>query len=818
MQEDAPGPPAEESGLPFDPLTTLRSLWRRRAVVVGFAIVGAVVGLVASLSFGERRYVSETVLMFHPAATEEGDTTSSLETILNLVKVPANLEGVNRKLREETPLPALAASFEVRSVKNTDLVAIIATADTARQAADRANALRDAFLANQAKLAIEKGERQSVVVAKQLEEVKAALSAADQKRIDIGIQTGVIDLEKQTGTYLQQQASMDIFYGQALADRTAVDEQNLTLEQAARDLQKKIEKEQKIAGAQEDLSSLNIRSGRLRSSIEEDRKDRAAKAELAQKEAEFKRASELAAEGLLSKALLDKAQAEYEAAKAKAVDTEQIQEWKAELAKIDKGVIPTKSGDTPSTSILREVMSKRLDLGLQKTAVAERVKSLDASRNLIRQRVERLPELKRQLADVGREVESLELRRRTLEDLLAKARAAAGATSAEFTVVSPAVPPIFPKSSNRMLVLAACIILFTGASVVLVLGVELLDRTIRSGPEVGIRVGARLLASIPRLPADLASLPSNQSTPVLGFFRRVAYQLRRENPAGGPLRILVTSAHRGEGATFVASQLAAAFGRLDERVVYVDSRLQAAAPVDLRSLALTRDPMNGGKIFPAEVEASLFVAARAAFDRVRAVLTRFRRDPRPWPIRVKRPAVLVRRAARAVLARVRVVAAWTRAHLTSILWPAPPETSAPLAFATPGGDGLGSYLSYRRHSSKEVAHPTSLIGLSCLPADAVEAPLPESIAWRRMQDLVSELAVRYPVVVIDASGLLDDPDPEVLADQSDVVLVVARAEQTLARDLKRTLTRLAAAKARLGGVILNGVDRAFADLVTEAEA
>jgi Mrp family chromosome partitioning ATPase/uncharacterized protein involved in exopolysaccharide biosynthesis len=785
-------------------------------VVVGFAIVGGVVGLVASLSFGERSYVSETVLMFHPAATAEGDTSSSLDTILNLVKVPANLEGVNRKLREDTPLPALAASFQIRSVKNTDLVAIAATADTARQAADRANALRDAFLANQAKLAIEKGERQSVVVAKQLEEVKAALSAADQKRIDIGIQTGVIDLEKQTGTYLQQQASMDIFYGQAVADRTAVDEQNLTLDQAAKDLQKKIEKEQKLAGAQEDLSSLNIRSGRLRSSIEEDRKDRAAKAELAQKEAEFKRASELAAEGLLSKALLDKAQAEYEAAKAKAVDTEQIQEWKAELARIDKGVIPTKANDTPSTSILREVMSKRLDLGLQKTAVAERVKSLDASRNLIKARVERLPELKRQLADVGREVESLEQRRRTLEDLLAKARAAAGATSADFTVVSPAVPPIFPKSSNRMLVLAACLILFTGASVVLVLGVELLDRTIRSGPEVLIRTGARLLASVPRLPADLASLPSNQVTPVLGFFRRVAYQIRRENP--GALRILVTSAHRGEGATFVASQLAAAFGRLDERVVYVDSRLQAAAPVDLRSLALTRDPMKGGKIFPAEVEASIFVALLAGLQRLRAVLARFRRHPRTWPIRAKRPAVHIRRAVRFVKARARAIALWVRTHLMSILWPAPPEASAPLAFATPGGDGLGSYLSYRRHSSKEVAHPTSLIGLSCLPADMVEAPLPESIAWRRMQDLVSELSVRYPVVVIDASGLLDDPDPEVLADQSDVVLVVARAEQTLARDIKRTITRLAAAKARMGGVILNGVDRAFADLITEAEA
>ena len=816
MQEQPSVAPPSEEGLPFHPATVLRSLWRRRAVVFTFGAAGALLGLVAALGFGERRYTAETVLMFRPEPVGQDDPASSVETVLNLVKVPANLERVRQQLHDDTPLPALAATYEVAVIKNTDLVAIRATADTAQQAADRANALREAFLVNQAKLAEEKGGRQSGLVERQLAEVKAALSLADQKRIDIGIQTGIVDLEKQTGTYLQQQASMEIFYGQAVADRTAVDEQNLTLEKTAADLQKKIEKEQKQAGAQEDLTSLNIRSGRLRSSIEEDRRDRAAKAELAQKDAEFKRATDLFAQGLLSKALLDKARAEYEAQKARATDTDQIQQWKAELSRLDSGVIPTKPSDSASTGILREVMSKRLNLGLEKTAVEERVKSLDASRSQIKARVEGLPELKRQLSDVGREVESLEQRRRTLEDLLAKAKAAGGAAVADFTVVSAALPPSFPRSSNRLLVLFAVFGLFFGASLLLVAAAELLDDTFRSAPEVRIKACAPLLASIPRLPSPLASLPSTEGSPAFAFFRRLAYQIRRES-SDGRLRILVTSPRRGDGATFVASQLAAAFGRLDERVVYIDSRLQGESPIDLRSLAISVDAMRGGWILPADIEASIVAASSRASRRGGALLARATSRKPALPRRAKRYLVRGRRLSRTAASQV----AWGLRHsyrlLMSILWPAPTPATPSLAFAGSGSDGLGSYLSYKRHSSKEVAHPTALMGLACLPADDMGSPMPESIAWRRMRELVAELSVRYPVVVIDASGVLDDPDPEVLADQADLVIVVARAEQTRVHELKRTLNRLGAAKGRLAGVVLNGVDGTFADLLTEAE-
>ena len=809
--------PAEGGGVPVHFPTILLGLWRRRALPIVLTAAAAVVGVVVALGFGERQYAAETVLMYSPTVAS-GDTAASPQTILNLVKVQSNLEETRRRLKKPVSIPALAASFSAAAQKGTDLLSIRAVAPTAKEAAERANTLREVFLENQARLQQDKAGKQVKLVQRHLDELNAALAAADSRLIDLGNKNGIVDLEKQTGSYLQNEMSVGLLYQQALGERTAVEQQNLSLDQSAADLKKKIAQEQK-AGPQEDLGSLNIRIGRLRSSIDEDRKTRAAQAQLAEKQAELRRAEALAKEGLLAQAQLDRIRAEYEAQNAITTDTDQIQQWKNDLKRLDTGVVPTKSGDTPSANILREVMLRRLDLDLQKVAVAERVKQLDSARSEAKERVAGLPELRRQVNNLKREVEGLELEKRSLEDLLAKAKAAAGSSEADFTVVSAAVPPVFPIQSSRYPLLIAMIALGAIVGLGLAAADEARDLSVRSGAEVPLKLaGARTLAVIPKLPPHLARLPDGSESPLFEPFRRLTRQLRRALPERG-VRIMVVSATPGEGTTLVAAYLAATFGRQDERVLLLDASLPRQRRPSLREHALADDPLDGGFVLPADVEARIAAGARSQGARGLVALRGLAGRARPHlseRLHARLEALAERAAAASArgVTSARLAFAFLRRLLPTIGGAAAPAlTLASLAPVEAGG--LASVLSFRSEALADVTHPTRLLGVACVPGVG-EAALPDVVASRRMGELLDDASSLHSVVIVDAPAALDSADAEILAPDMDAVVFVVRSQGPSASKVKHALARISGTGVPVAGVVLNGVDKLYLSCSGEA--
>ncbi len=811
----SPTPAAASGGgsLPVHLPTILLGLWRRRALPIVFTAAAAVVGVVVALGFGERQYASETVLLYRP--TVATDSTSSAQTVVNLVKITPNLEAVRERLKGGVSVPALAASYAVAAQKNTDLISIRATAPTAPEAALRANTLRDVFLESQARLSRDKGERQVRLIQGRLDEANRRLAEADQQMIGLGRSSGIIDLEKQTGSYLQHEMSVDLLYQQALAERTAVDEQDQTLDATAEKLRRKMAQEQK-SGPQEDLSSLAIRIGRLRSAIEEDRKGRVAQAELSKKEADLKRAEALAKEGLIAQAELERVRADYESQKAMAVDTDQISQWKQDLKKLDTGVIPAKATDTPSSGLLREVQTRRLDLGLQKVAMDQKVKQLDTARGDAKAKVAQLPELQHQANNLKREIEGIELEKRSLEDLLAKAKAASGGTEADFTLVSAARPPIFPIESSRYPLLLAIVAL--GAMLGLGLAVldEARDLTVRSGAEVPLKLdGARALAVIPKLPPGLAVLPDGRESPMLEAFRRLTRELRRALPDRGT-RILVVSATEGEGTTFVAAHLAAAFGRQDERVLLLDAALRHRAATSLADHAIGEDPLDGGAVLPRDVEERLLEAARRSVEKAGGTLQRAGERvaphlPEKLLARAEKLPPRASAAGRAAAGAGRAAVAFLRGLLPR-LSAAPSEGLALAALApaalAPAPPGLAGYLSYEADSLADVTRPTPLVGVACLPS-AGETPVPDLIASHRMSAMLDEASDRFSVVVVDASPVLASADAEILAESMDAVLLVVRSQGPAAATVKKAMRRLKATGVAVAGVVLNRADRVY---------
>ena len=782
--------------LPVHLPTFARNLWRRRAIPAVFAITGACVGLVLVPFAGTREYRAETVLLYRPllAGVQE---TASVQTHQHLVKVQGNLDEVRRRLGWPTSLPALAAALDVAVQKNTDLLFIRARAERAADAAALANAARDVFLANQLRIRKSDGASRVGDLEQRVSEVTKALAQADATLAAFTERHGVADLERTTGAYLQQAMSLDVIYQQALADRDAVEQKHTNIGRATTDLKRKVAAEQKAAGAAEDLTSLNIRSGRLRSAIEEDRRLRAGQALLVQREAELKRAQDLRAQGLLSKAEFDKVQADYEWQKALTVDTEQTEQWKAELRKIDTGVIPKGNSETATSPVLRDVMLRTLDLDLERGGVAERVKRLEEARDEIRQRIDALPALQRDFIALKREVDARETEKRSVEELLAKVRSAVEAGSSDFSVVSEAKVPAFPVASSRRPVFLACVLGGGLIGLLLVVVAEARDRTFKSAGDVAAQLGDAPLLALPRLPAGMVQAPGGEPPAVAESFRALAWRLR-QSVTGRGVRVLVVAATPGEGTTFVASHLAAALGRLDERVLLVDAHVRSRASAHtLREMALTDDPLDGGLVLPARVEGALLGGARAGRARLERAV------PGGVRARLTRPRAIVA----AAVAAARDAGAWVH----GVLHPDAIPLTAPLSLqglvpAGHGQPGLGEYLSYHATGLDEMTTATSLPGVECV-ASTGAAVMPDLLGTNRLRTLMGDATARYGVVVVDAPPVLASVDAEILARSADAALVVVRASHASSGDVAAALARLRATGVRVAGLVLNGVDR-----------
>jgi Mrp family chromosome partitioning ATPase/uncharacterized protein involved in exopolysaccharide biosynthesis len=781
--------------LPIHLPTVARNLWRRRAVPIVFACAGVAAGVVVALAFGSRSFRAETVLLYRPTLVGLQDAPSVL-TQQQLVKVQTTLDETRRRLGWQVSLPALASAIDVSVQKNTDLLFIRAAARSPASAAVLANTTRDVFLEQQGNIRRGDATTQVAEVERRLTNVTGALQKADAALAAFTQKHGIVDLDRTTGAYLQQAMSVDVLYQQALADRDAIEQQNTNIGRATSDLKRKVAKEQKDAGASEDLTSLNIRIGRLRSAIEEDRRSRAGQALLEQRAADLTRAQRLRDEGLMSRAEFDKINADYEWQKAQSIDTEQIGQWKDELKRLDTGVIPKSSSDTATTPILRDVMLRALDLDLEKGGIGERVRRLDQARAEIKSRIDTLPALQKDYVALKREVDARETERRSLDDLLGRLRSAGEARTSDFSIISVALPPAFPAGSSRRPLFITTVVLFLAAGLVLIVVAELRDRTFRSSGDIAAFLGELPELVLPGLPAHVAQPPGAASASLVERFRRLAWRLR-QGQAGRGLRLMVVSATAGEGTTLVASHLAAAFGRLDQRVLLVDAHVRLRQPEGLHGVALSNDPLDGGRLLPSHIENRMAAAVRAGGDRVAGTI----------------PAALRQRALmlKAPVLTVARYFATARRWFAAVLTPGSGfQGAAPLSLngliLVPAGAGLGGYLSYDAVGLDDLTVATTMPGVECVPSSE-PAVVPDLLGSDRYRSLVGSATARFDIVVIDAPPVLESVDAEILARSSDAVVVVVRASHATASEVKDAMKRLQETGVRIAAVVLNGVDK-----------
>ncbi len=569
--------PEAGGGLPFEPLTLLIGLLRRWKILAIFFVVSIALGLFAGIKFGTRIYETETVMLYTPEeGTEEGlGRNPPLATQIQMVKIPSNLEEVRERLKLATSLKALGRACRVWVERKTALVFIRATWDSAKEVAAIANTLRDVFIANQIRLAREDAGRDLGDLEARFKKVRSKLLDADGRLQKFITTNSIVDLDMEVKWSLEQLTSLELLLSNAKVDRDTLELQKASLQKKIATLKNKEVKDRATQAKTQGLADLNIRIERIRRAIHDDKVQRTDSVDMVKYKLAFERAQKLYEKGLISKSEYEETRADFERQEVEALDTEQIKEWKRQLHILEKQVIPEKASfKSEAGAMLHDLQLKALAMELEEVSLRQKVIHLERERKRIKARLEVLTDLQRKYAGLNREVRARETENKTLDRELTKVRRDYQSNRSNFTIISDAKIPLFRLKSNRKIIVIVVVFLGNMMGFTLILGLELMDTTIKSAAELTQKFSLPVLGIIPKIKDDQGLFPEKAHFPLIEPFRIIVRRLRHLVPKKGA-RLMIVSVNPGEGKTMIATNLAAALGRQDERVLLLDAQARA---------------------------------------------------------------------------------------------------------------------------------------------------------------------------------------------------------------------------------------------------
>jgi len=224
--------------------------------------------------------------------------------------------------------------------------------------------------------------------------------------------------------------------------------------------------------------------------------------------------------------------------------------------------------------MLHALQLKALAMELEEVSFRQKVLHLEQERKRIKIRLEVLTNLQRKYAGLTREVSARQTESNTLDRELKKVRRDYQSNTSNFTIISDAKIPLFRLKSNRKIIVIVVVFLGNMIGFTLILGLELMDTTIKSAAELTQKFSLPVLGIIPKIKDDQGLFPEKAHFPLIEPFRIIVRRVRHLVPKKGA-RLMVVSVNPGEGKTMIATNLAAALGRQDERVLLLDAQARA---------------------------------------------------------------------------------------------------------------------------------------------------------------------------------------------------------------------------------------------------
>ena len=458
----SPDPPGDSKPvhrkLPFEPITLLVRLGMGLYIPLTLA---AVFGVLATriVKHEPPGFTARSVCIMDAKVQEMslGYQPATAGTLTGMLTLPSVLEEVSRRVATEDETPEVAGNVEVEEDGKSNIITIIATADTAEAAARIANAVVEVAGERIVLDRYQNAHRAYDYFTQAEKDLAARLENAEKALQELG-EVDIAVRASQSGSVL---LNIDLELERMKMRAHSVDLRITGLNKIIKDLEVNLDDEVIEMKKAEDLDKARGKIQRIRQIIH-----RCKAKDVLQPEVEFARKDLKSAErmwerGLISRLELNRKQQSFEVVLQKYEDSPEVAYWREEIDKLDRIVTPGKKNATTRTMpLIREFLLRSMNLKLEKAAIWKEIADMERVRSRAEKVVTDLPDKARRFHALKRQIHVMETVMFEIRTSMAKARATSGITLQPFRVLERAKPSsTTATTSSRKVAIAGMAVL-----------------------------------------------------------------------------------------------------------------------------------------------------------------------------------------------------------------------------------------------------------------------------------------------------------------------------------------------------------------------
>jgi tyrosine-protein kinase Etk/Wzc len=240
---------------------------------------------------------------------------------------------------------------------------------------------------------------------------------------------------------------------------------------------------------------------------------------------------------------------------------------------------------------IREVHRQIYERAKEKlTEVARQIRNLDRQIARLQSEIRNLPNEQLRLANLSKKVEISQKLYASLLQRAQELKINEAVKAEEVDILDPAIPPEFPKNSGKKKKAALGIFFAFFVAISVGIGLEFLDKTIKSPDDIKRHLGLEVIGSIPKIEfsdeeelddaGKLRQLDSQlvtydySPTPVSEAYRALRTKILFSKTSGKLRTIVITSFAPGDGKSFTSSNLAVTLAQHRSSTLLVDADLR----------------------------------------------------------------------------------------------------------------------------------------------------------------------------------------------------------------------------------------------------